>query len=73
MMSEKKWKEVFGQKLEECIKCGDTGLTIPQIAKHVGVNRASIYRWLNGESIPTGYHIYKLSKLFHVTTGYFGC
>ena len=72
-MSEKKWKKQFAEKLDKCIKSDTNGLTIPQIAKHVGVNRASIYRWLNGESIPTGYHIYKLSKLFHVHTGYFGC
>lgn len=72
MMSETKWKEQFAEKLNICIKTNG-GMTIPQIAKHVGVNRATIYRWLNGESIPSSYHIYKLSKLFHVHTGYFDC
>lgn len=70
MMSEKKWKELFADKLELCIKVNG-GMTISQIAKHVGVSRYTVYRWLNAESVPSAYLIYKLSKLFCVTPGYF--
>lgn len=43
------------------------GYTREKIAKELGISCNSVYKWLNGGSIPSIDHLVTLSKLFECT------
>lgn len=46
------------------------GLTIEDVAKEVGVNRNSVFRWESGEVEPTAENLEKLARLYGCTVEY---
>lgn len=46
------------------------GLTIEDVAKKVGVNRNSVFRWESGEVEPTAENLEKLARLYDCTVEY---
>ena len=59
-------------KINEIIKelREDKNIKIPQMAKELKMKHQNIYRWENGENIPTLEQAIKLADYFNVTLDY---
>lgn len=58
----------FANRLDELIK--KNGYSYNDIAKRVGKDRKTVYRWKDGEIIPDGIMIVRLSQILHTTPNY---
>ena len=67
-MNEKKVYTVYGfpERLHSLIYSGYEW-NPTTLAKAIGLNRKSIYRWLNGESAPNIVYFMRLCDIFHVS------
>jgi len=60
---------VFGEKLEKLMK--DNGVTANKLSLQIGIDRASISKYLKGESSPRINTFLSICKIFNVQPNYF--
>lgn len=49
---------------------GRSGMSMTELAKFLGVNRKTVYRWMRGSAEIPASMIVKMSSLFHCPTDY---
>lgn len=59
------YKKYFGNRLSHLIKT--TGITQPMIVEALGVEPSTVYRWVEGKSLPDEEKTKALAKLFNIT------
>lgn len=47
------------------------GTTVPELAESIGVSKAIIYRWINGEQIPKLKNVLAMCESLNIQIGYF--
>jgi transcriptional regulator with XRE-family HTH domain len=62
-------RKLFSCKLQECLQ--NSGLTMAELAKKIGVSQATISDWCNGKKAPRFDKIEQLAKFFNVSPTYF--
>lgn len=62
-------KKLFSSKLLEILQ--NSGLTMAELAKKIGVSQATISDWCNGKKAPRFDKIEQLAKFFNVSPTYF--
>lgn len=62
-------RKLFSRKLQECLQ--NSGLTMAELAKKIGVSQATISDWCNGKKAPRFDKIEQLAKFFNVSPTYF--
>ena len=64
-MSEMEWMRIFKDNLRDILK--EIGMTPKEFAEESGLTVQSIYRYLNGERMPT---LTAILKMYYVLSGY---
>lgn len=63
----KKRKNIYlmHERISSCID--ESGMTCTEIAKHLNVNRKTIYAYRNGDRVPDVFVLWRLCELFNVS------
>lgn len=59
---------IFGERLHDIIF--DRNMTVPEVAKSIGVPKSTIYRYSSGKFLPSLYHAIALAQHFNCTLDY---
>ena len=61
--------EIFVERLKELIKeKTDSGISLNAIAKEIGINQPTLFRYKNGEREPGIVNLAKIAKYFNEST-----
>jgi ribosome-binding protein aMBF1 (putative translation factor) len=59
-LTEDKWREIFKDRLQE--KMVVSGYTQQSLSEHTGLSKGAINKYVNGDSIPSGYALTKIAR-----------